>query len=114
MCEGIHLFFWDSIDEGWRKNRMRSDGNSGFFFVLILYILINLSVFFFFARDKIKAKKNVRRTPENLLLFFAFLGPFGAWGGMQVFRHKTQKITFYLVPLFDLFHGALLFVLILP
>lgn len=85
-----------------------------FFFVLILYILINLSVFFCFAWDKIKAKKNVWRTPENLLLFFAFLGPFGAWGGMQVFRHKTQKIKFYLVPLFILFHGALLFVLILP
>ena len=91
---------------------MRSDGNSGFFFILILYILINLSVFFYFARDKIKAKKNVWRTPENLLLFFAFLGPIGAWGGMQVFRHKTQKIKFYLVPLFALLHGVLLFVLI--
>jgi uncharacterized membrane protein YsdA (DUF1294 family) len=83
-----------------------------FSLILILYILINLSMFFLFARDKIKAKKNVWRTPENLLLFFAFLGPIGAWAGMQVFRHKTQKIKFYLVPLFALFHGALLFVLI--
>ena len=83
-----------------------------FSLILILYILINLSVFFLFARDKIKAKKNVWRTPENLLLFFAFLGPIGAWAGMQVFRHKTQKIKFYLVPQFALFHGALLFVLI--
>jgi uncharacterized membrane protein YsdA (DUF1294 family) len=85
---------------------------SDFSLVLIFYILINLSVFFSFARDKINAKKNVWRTPENLLLFFAFLGPIGAWAGMQVFRHKTQKIKFYLVPLFALFHGALLFVLI--
>jgi len=78
------------------------------FLFLVVYILVNMSVFFCYGHDKIKAKKNLWRTPENLLLFIAFLGPFGAWSGMQVFRHKTQKIKFYLVPLFALLHGVLL------
>ncbi|MFA5348013.1 MAG: DUF1294 domain-containing protein [Methanoregula sp.] len=76
----------------------------GFWLLLVAYILVNGAVFLYFACDKIKAKKNAWRTPENRLVFFAFLGPFGAWGGMHMFRHKTRKIKFYLVPLFAVLH----------
>jgi len=80
------------------------------FFVLfvVFYTLINGVVFFFYAHDKIKAKKNARRTPENRLLFFALFGPLGACAAMLVFRHKTRKMKFYLVPVCAMFHLVLL------
>ena len=37
----------------------------------------------------------------------AFFGPFGAYAGMLLFRHKTRKIKFLLVPIF-LFIQAIL------
>ena len=74
----------------------------------IVYTLINGLVFFFYAHDKIKAKNNTWRTSENRLLFFALLGPFGAYSGMKVFRHKTRKLKFYLVPVCAMLHIALI------
>jgi len=74
----------------------------------IVYTLINGLVFFFYAHDKIKAKNNSWRTAENRLLFFALLGPFGAYSGMKVFRHKTRKLKFYLVPVCAMLHIALI------
>jgi len=74
----------------------------------IVYTLINWSVFFLYAHDKIKAKNNTWRTSENRLLFFAFLGPFGAYAAIQVFRHKTRKLKFYLVSVCAILHIAFL------
>jgi len=74
----------------------------------IVYTLINGLVFFFYAHDKIKAKNNTWRTSENRLLFFALIGPFGAYAAMQVFRHKTRKLKFYLVPVCAMLHIALI------
>jgi uncharacterized membrane protein YsdA (DUF1294 family) len=79
-----------------------------FVLFLVFYILINGVVFFFYAHDKIKAKKNARRTPENRLLFFALFGPLGACAAMLVFRHKTRKMKFYLVPVCAMLHIVLL------
>ena len=79
-----------------------------FVLFLVFYILINGMVFFFYAHDKIKAKKNARRTPENRLLFFALFGPLGACAAMLVFRHKTRKMKFYLVPVCAMLHIVLL------
>jgi uncharacterized membrane protein YsdA (DUF1294 family) len=69
-----------------------------------VYAILNGMVFSLYAYDKRKAKKNAWRIPENQLLFFALIGPFGAYGAMQVFRHKTQKPKFYLVPVFTILH----------
>ena len=80
-----------------------------FVLFFIVYALINGLVFFFYAHDKIKAKKNTWRTPENRLLFFALVGPFGAYAAMLVFRHKTRKLKFYLVPVCAILHIAILF-----
>ena len=74
----------------------------------IVYTLINGLVFFLYAHDKIKAKNNTWRTPENRLLFFALLGPFGAYAAMKVFRHKTRKLKFYLVQVCAMLHIALI------
>ena len=55
-----------------------------------------------------KLKKNTWRTPENRLLFFALVGPFGAYAAMLVFRHKTRKMKFYLVPVCAMLHIVML------
>ena len=57
--------------------------------------------FFAMAIDKMKAKKDMWRTPEKVLFGIAFLGGgAGVWLGMKVFRHKTKHALFkYGVPL---------------
>jgi len=72
--------------------------------VLALYVLINLIAFFLYAYDKRKARSDGWRTPESTLLVVAFLGPFGAYGAMRIFHHKTRKFIFYLVPVFLVLH----------
>jgi uncharacterized membrane protein YsdA (DUF1294 family) len=71
---------------------------------LALYAVFNIIAFFLFIHDKQKAKSNAWRTPENLLLVVAATGPFGAYGAMVLFRHKTRKLKFYLVPVFLIVH----------
>jgi uncharacterized membrane protein YsdA (DUF1294 family) len=71
---------------------------------LAVYALMNGWAFVSFAMDKQKARANSWRTPENTLLVVAFLGPFGAFAAMTLFRHKTKKLKFYLVPVFVLLH----------
>ena len=55
-----------------------------------------------------KLKKNTWRTPENQLLILALIGPFGAFTAMLVFRHKTRKLKFRLVPVFAMLHIVML------
>jgi uncharacterized membrane protein YsdA (DUF1294 family) len=64
------------------------------------WVVVNGGAFVTFAYDKHKAQHNAWRTPENTLLVVAFLGPFGSYAAMKLFRHKTHKIKFYLVPVF--------------
>ena len=80
---------------------------------LILYALVNGCAFVAYAYDKKKAAAAAWRTPENLLLVYALAGPFGACAGMKIFRHKTQKIKFYLVPLFLLIHSCIIIAILL-
>ena len=53
-----------------------------------------------FGVDKLQSKKRGWRIPESRLRLAAFFGPFGAYAGMLLFRHKTRKIKFLLVPIF--------------
>jgi uncharacterized membrane protein YsdA (DUF1294 family) len=71
-----------------------------------LYCLLNGTAFLLYARDKRKAKAGGRRTPERVLLAIAVFGPFGALFAMRVFRHKTRKPKFLLVPAVALLHAA--------
>ncbi len=70
---------------------------------LAILTAVNVAVFVIFASDKRAAQKNARRTPERTLIVSAIFGPFGAYLAMKVFRHKTRKMLFYLVPLFAFF-----------
>ncbi|MDV2481172.1 DUF1294 domain-containing protein [Methanoculleus sp. Wushi-C6] len=71
------------------------------------YFLVNAAAFVAYGRDKQFAAKGARRTPERRLLGLALIGPFGALAAMRLFRHKTQKGKFRLVPVFLCLHLAL-------
>ena len=74
--------------------------------VIALYVLANIAMFCLYGYDKHMARVGGWRIPERVLLVAALIGPFGAYGAMHLFRHKTQKITFYLVPFFLILHIA--------
>ena len=80
--------------------------------IFAVYTILNFVVFSLYAYDKRKAQKNAWRTPENRLIFLALLGPFGAYGSMKVFRHKTLKKKFLLVPVFLVLHLAVILYLV--
>jgi uncharacterized membrane protein YsdA (DUF1294 family) len=58
-------------------------------------IAINLVAFLTYGYDKSIAGTHRSRVPERVLLWLALiLGSLGAWLGMQVFHHKTVKVSF--------------------
>ncbi|SEP65931.1 Uncharacterized membrane protein YsdA, DUF1294 family [Lachnospiraceae bacterium RM5] len=69
--------------------------------LVIYFIIINLITFFIYGIDKYKAKKELWRIPEKVLISFAFFGgSIGALFGMKIWHHKTKKMKFIiLVPL---------------
>ena len=73
----------------------------------IFLITVNVVALLIFGVDKLQSKKRGWRIPESRLLLIAFFAPFGAYAGMLLFRHKTRKIKFLLVPIF-LFIQAIL------
>jgi uncharacterized membrane protein YsdA (DUF1294 family) len=75
--------------------------------LLVVYLLMNAGAAAAFYVDKRRARDGLWRISEAMLLAFAFLGPFGALAAMKVFRHKTQKTKFVLVPLFAGLHLVL-------
>jgi uncharacterized membrane protein YsdA (DUF1294 family) len=74
---------------------------------IAIYLIANAVSFLIYYRDKRSAERSAWRTPEKRLLILALVGPFGAFAAMRLFRHKTQKATFRLVPLFLCLHLVL-------
>ena len=70
------------------------------------HFVLNTIGFAAFGMDKGKAIARSRRLEERSSLFIALFGPFGAYAGMKLFRHKTRKLKFKLVPLFLLLHAV--------
>jgi uncharacterized membrane protein YsdA (DUF1294 family) len=68
--------------------------------LVLLFLLVNGAVFLLYAADKRRAATARWRIPEATLLCSALFGPFGAFSAMQILRHKTRKLRFFLVPLF--------------
>ena len=64
--------------------------------------------------DKYKAKKNLWRIPERVLLSVAFCGgSLGSLLGMYLAHHKTKHWKFQvLLPLFFLVHSVILLLII--
>lgn len=63
---------------------------------LMAYLTINLAVLLLYGLDKWKAKNHRWRVSEAALMMAAVFGVFGAYGGMHLFHHKTQKPKFYI------------------
>lgn len=66
--------------------------------LILIFIVVNIFGFIVFGFDKLQSKRRGWRVPETRLLALAFLGPFGAWAGMLLFRHKTRRTKFLIVP----------------
>lgn len=64
--------------------------------VIFIYLLImNAAGFLVMTIDKLYAKKNLWRIPENTLLgVAAFGGSIGVWVAMYTVRHKTRHMKF--------------------
>lgn len=64
--------------------------------ILLVYLaVINILAFAVYGIDKNKAEKHKWRIPEAVLITLAVLGgTVGAFAGMLVFHHKTNKPKF--------------------
>jgi uncharacterized membrane protein YsdA (DUF1294 family) len=77
---------------------------------IVALIIINIITFFAFGIDKIAASLGQRRTPEKALWILTALGgSLGALAGMEFFKHKRRKVSFYsIITIFFLVHILLL------
>ena len=63
--------------------------------IWIVFLMINVISFSLFGLDKQRARRGLWRIRESVLLAVTWLmGGVGAWLGMRLFRHKTQKRAF--------------------
>lgn len=76
--------------------------------VLLAYAALSLASLALHGWDKLQAQRAGRRIPERTLHVLTLAGGFaGAWLAMRIFRHKTRKPAFTLVPaLATLLHGG--------
>lgn len=75
--------------------------------LMIFYlVIINIISFTMYGIDKVKARFNKWRIPENTLLVVSFIGgSLGSILGMEIFRHKTKHLKFKILnPLFLILH----------
>ena len=72
-------------------------------YLLIFYTAVSVIAFFAYGIDKRRAKRRKWRIPESLLLGLGvFGGAVGALIGMNLFRHKTRHLYFWLINLLAL------------
>ena len=65
--------------------------------LLVYLFLINAAGFLLMLADKYKARKNLWRIPEAVLMGAALLGgSLGSLAGMYLVRHKTKHLKFTL------------------
>ena len=63
--------------------------------LLVYLLLINAAGLLLMLADKVKARKNLWRIPEAILLCIAVLGgSIGCLAGMRLFHHKTLHPKF--------------------
>jgi uncharacterized membrane protein YsdA (DUF1294 family) len=76
--------------------------------LLVFLLIVNVASLIFFGVDKLRSMRGGWRIPEPRLLIVAFFGPFGAYAGMLLFRHKIRKAKFLLVPIFLFIQSCLI------
>ena len=75
-------------------------------------VLVNVVALGIYGMDKSRSMKGGARIPESTLLTIALFAPFGAYLGMIIFRHKTRKPRFLMVPVFFIIHVFLIMCLL--
>ncbi|MCA1915875.1 DUF1294 domain-containing protein [Methanospirillum hungatei] len=76
--------------------------------LFIPYLILNIISFALFGYDKHLAMREEYRISERNLMTVAFFGPFGAYAGMRIFRHKIRKPLFsMMIPVFILSHAGI-------
>lgn len=75
------------------------------------YLAINLITFLVWGFDKWRAQNQQWRVSERILFSLIIIGgAFGALVGMQIFRHKTKKIRFWVIGILaGIIHIAIIF-----
>ena len=64
-------------------------------FLIISLLIINFFSFFLFKFDKRNAKLKKRRVSEFTLCFITLIGgSIGSIASMQIYNHKTKKLSF--------------------
>ena len=95
---------------------MKNMAQSVPFLLIAVFVLMSIILFLVMGRDKALSKTRRRRVPEATLFLLAVLG--GALGGvlgMQIFRHKTQHISFVVgFPLLALLQWGAVIWMLLP
>lgn len=83
--------------------------------LLVYLFIINAIGLLLMHADKQKARKNLWRIPESILISVSLLGgSLGCLIGMRIFRHKTKHPKFYIgLPLILSLQIILLFMIIL-
>ena len=78
---------------------------------LVTLLFWNIAVFITYAVDKYKAKHQLWRIPEKILLIFALLGGgLGALLAGKLVHHKTRKWYFWVIWILGIMiEGALIF-----
>ncbi len=81
--------------------------------VCAAFAAISLINFILYGADKRRARKNLWRIPERVLLLLSFFGgAVGGTAGMLVFRHKTKKFRFIFINALGLIWQAAAVILI--
>ncbi len=66
--------------------------------VVIMYICINIYMFYIMYKDKKLAKNHQWRISEKKLLLGSIIfGGLGVFLGMIIFRHKTNHLSFKII-----------------
>lgn len=80
---------------------------------MVILVIWNIIVFVIYGVDKFNAINNRWRVSEKELLLMAlFMGGFGAFFGMQLFRHKTRHLKFTVgVPIMMLLNLGVIYLL---
>ena len=76
--------------------------------LLVFLVVVNVVSLIFFGVDKSRSIRGGWRILESRLVLVAFFGPFGSYAAMLLFRHKTRKAKFLLVPFFLLIQLCLI------
>ena len=63
--------------------------------LFLILLLLNLFSFFIFKKDKMNARNGKRRISEFFLCFITLIGgTLGSILSMQIYHHKTKKLSF--------------------